>query len=1054
MSDPSQPPLPDAPLAAAPTQPPAATPPIPARHRVLRWDRRFVWGLLAGLLLALLSALVLATWYEMRTSVLQARLFSRLAGEARFEVRPGPSPAIRYPGNGPYDLRLGYHQLPQFIGRLAQQSYAVTAQARMSPRMLALHDQGLFDIYPEKPRAGLTLLDCRSQPLYQSRVPERAYERFEDLPPLLVKALLFIENRELLETEPATRNPAIEWARLGRAVLDQLLSRIDSEHSAPGGSTLATQIEKYRHSPDGRTDSAADKLRQMFSASMRAYAQGPNTQPRRRQIVLDYLNTVPLAARGGFGEVHGLGDGLWAWYGRDFTELNQRLARDGSDAATALAFKQALSLMIAQRRPAYYLDEGEADLNALTDSYLRLMVASDAIPTALRDAALAQPLARTPRPPARPGVSFIERKAANAVRGRLAGLLDMPRAYDLDRLDLQARSSLDGGVQAASTAVLRSLTSPAGARAAGLYGFRLLGEGDDTSRLTFSFTLYERGDKANFLRVQTDNVDQPFDLNEGARLDLGSTAKLRTLVTYLELIGELHERWAGLGNAELAALPVSPKDPLGAWARGYLAATQPGAPERGLAAMLDAAMQRRYSASPGEGFFTGGGLHYFDNFEPEDNGRILTVHEALQRSVNLVFIRMMRDVVMRLVYQAAAPGSASVKDLLDDADDPRRATYLQRFADREGRAFLARFHTQYQGKTAPEALNLLLGQHRATPSRLAATYFALEPQASAAQLGAFLDQRLGRERKTAQSEAQLVERYGPGRLSLADRAYLAGVHPLELWLLGYLRQHPTANLSEVVAASVAERQDAYAWLFKTRHKGGQDVRIRQLLELDAFKEIQRRWHRLGYPFDALTPSYASALGASGDRPAALAELMGIIVNQGLRRPVARVPQLRFAAATPYETQLDFQPPPGERVLKPELTQVVRRALIDVVENGTARRLKGALLRPDGSAVAIGGKTGTGDHRFDVYGRGGQLISSRVVNRTATLVFLIGERYYGTMMAFVHEPYAANYKFTSALPSQLLKSLAPALLPLLDDGHCSAEGTVPANGTPALSLTRQ
>ena len=49
----------------------------------------------------------------------------------------------------------------------------------------------------------------------------------------------------------------------------------------------------------------------------------------------------------------------------------------------------------------------------------------------------------------------------------------------------------------------------------------------------------------NYLRVQTDNLAQPFDINEGAKLDLGSTAKLRTLITYLEIVAELHARLAG-----------------------------------------------------------------------------------------------------------------------------------------------------------------------------------------------------------------------------------------------------------------------------------------------------------------------------------------------------------------------------------------------------------------------------------------------------------------------------------------------------------------------------
>jgi len=36
-----------------------------------------------------------------------------------------------------------------------------------------------------------------------------------------------------------------------------------------------------------------------------------------------------------------------------------------------------------------------------------------------------------------------------------------------------------------------------------------------------------------------------------------------------------------------------------------------------------------------------------------------------------------------------------------------------------------------------------------------------------------------------------------------------------------------------------------------------------------------------------------------------------------------------------------------------------------------------------------------------------------------------------LTAWVHEPYAARYEFTSALSVQLLKSMAPALQPLLE-----------------------
>ena len=371
---------------------------------------------------------------------------------------------------------------------------------------------------------------------------------------------------------------------------------------------------------------------------------------------------------------------------------------------------------------------------------------------------------------------------------------------------------------------------------------------------------------------------------------------------------------------------------------------------------------------------------------------------------------------------------------------------------RRGREFIARFHRRHAGKSAAEVEALLAGRLRATPSRLAAAFYGIEPDAGLDRLAAFIRQRLPEADLSEPALQALRDKLGPGRWSLPDRGYLAGVHPLELWLAGHLRQHPGATLAQLQAASAARRQEVYQWLFKTRHKGAQDARIRNLLEVDAIAEIHKSWRRLGYPFEAMTPSYASALGASGDRPAALAELMGIIVNRGLRLPVTRVATLRFAQATPYETHLAHKPAAPLAVLAPELADVVRRALIGVVETGTAKRLKGALLRRDGSAVVIGGKTGTGDHRFDVHGRGGQLISSRVVNRSASFVFLIGERHFGTLMAYVHEPAAARFKFTSALPTQLLKALLPALQPLLDGEACAdlpaaADAEAPAAGKP-------
>ena len=171
----------------------------------------------------------------------------------------------------------------------------------------------------------MRVLDCRGETLFRFGYPERRYPDFDAIPRVVAETLLFIENRELLDTSRPTRNPAIEWARFGKAAVGQVARVVQADFDAPGGSTLATQLEKYRHSPGGVTGSVFEKLRQMYSASLRAYSNGVDTSEARRRIVFDYLNTVPLAAAPGYGEVNGLGDGLWAWYGTYFDDVNRLL---------------------------------------------------------------------------------------------------------------------------------------------------------------------------------------------------------------------------------------------------------------------------------------------------------------------------------------------------------------------------------------------------------------------------------------------------------------------------------------------------------------------------------------------------------------------------------------------------------------------------------------------------------------------------------------------------------------------------------------------------------
>ena len=978
------------------------------------------------LLLAVLVTCVLATLLvaEARTSRFQSQELSRYAAQLGWSVTPGRSERILFPRHGPFDERLGYTRLPSFQSRLLERDFRIERQARFSPALMEYASRGFTPPYGEKTRAGLTLESCTGETLYAYRHPGRHYPHFDAVPPLVLEMLLFIENRQLLDASVPNANPAVDWPRFARAALSLVTRALEVSDQSAGGSTLATQIEKYRHSPGGRTDTPVEKLRQMVSASVRGYRHGPETLTARQDIALDYLNSVPLAAAPGHGEVHGLADALWVWFDADFDEINRLLVPgfSGPDALPrqGLAVRQVLALMIAQRRPTWYLNGGREALERLTDSHLRLLASEGVLPAELRDAALEQRLAFRGFSASSVAHRVPRDKGLQVARTRLAGLLGVS-LHELDRLDLTARTTLQPTLQQAITDYLQHLADPDFASEIGLFGERLLSP-EKTAEVRYSFTLFERSEEGFRVRVQTDNGGQPFDINEGSKLELGSTAKLRVLATYLEVVAELHEQHAGQPADALRALAVDRQDHLRRWVLDRLIA-DPALP---LDALLDQAMQRRYSASPHEAFFTGGGRHTFSNFRREDNGRNPTLEEAMRESLNLPFIRVMRDLVNYSIHR-----DADRRQLLEDDGDPRRLDYLASFADREGRVFLQRFWRKYQGQAPRERLDTFLGGLRPDARRLAAVYRYLYPEADPIGFTAFMAERLGSH--SGFQPSVLFERSDPSALTLSDQGHIAGVHPLELWLVGFLQDRPDASYADAEAASREARQEVYGWLLRTRHRNARDVRIRTMLEAEAFLDLHQRWARLGFAFDHLVPSLATAIGSSGDRPAALAELMGIILNDGVRLPTLRIDEVYLAEGTPYETRFLPDDARTRRVMPPEVAAVLRRSLSQVVEGGTARRLQGSFLLEDGTPLALGGKTGTGNNRFQTVTRSGQVVHSEARNRTATFVFFLGDDHFGTLTAYVAGSDSDRFRFTSALPVQVLKGMEPILRPYLEPG---------------------
>jgi membrane peptidoglycan carboxypeptidase len=158
--------------------------------------------------------------------------------------------------------------------------------------------------------------------------------------------------------------------------------------------------------------------------------------------------------------------------------------------------------------------------------------------------------------------------------------------------------------------------------------------------------------------------------------------------------------------------------------------------------------------------------------------------------------------------------------------------------------------------------------------------------------------------------------------------------------------------------------------------------------------------------------------------------MGVITNDGEKLAPITLTRIEFAAGTPYHTTLKRKRQAAERIFPSEIATVVKTALANVVNEGTARRLRGAFALDDGTLLPIGGKTGTGDHRLEVYAANGSVIESKVMNRTATFAFYLGARFFGVMTVFVPGEAAGQFHFTSAIAVQIVKDMEPALRPLI------------------------
>ncbi len=271
------------------------------RRRVARW-------LIAGVVLVAVTAVLVV---EARTSRLQARLFASFDTGLGFEVEPKPNPAMSFPDNSPYDTRLEVRgACPSSSAGSTRAAFGSTARRAPHRGSRRSWPAASFPSTARRHRPASASWTARGAsslgPLSRSDLRE-----LRGKSPAVVSALLFIEDRQLLDESRPYLNPAINWgtarARRRRGRPRAVRQRRPGDR---GEARWPRRSRSFGTRPKGARPRRGKSFARCCRQACARIEAARETLAARRLIVVDYLNSVPLAAAPDHGEVHGLDDGL------------------------------------------------------------------------------------------------------------------------------------------------------------------------------------------------------------------------------------------------------------------------------------------------------------------------------------------------------------------------------------------------------------------------------------------------------------------------------------------------------------------------------------------------------------------------------------------------------------------------------------------------------------------------------------------------------------------------------------------------------------------------
>jgi penicillin-binding protein 1B len=320
------------------------------------------------------------------TLIVISSLYSKYARLADEKLTQGPFPNSSLLYAAPEAVGIGDRGTPiQFASRLRESGYAEDARANGSgwyhmrpdaieiflgpeshaspePGVIRFRDgkiSSVISLSDNTPRTEYTLEPQVLSSLYDKNREKRRLVKYEDIPPVLVHAVISIEDKRFFQ------HSGFDPMRIAKAVFIDIKKR----RNAQGASTITQQLARNLWLDNRKTFGRKfDELLITIHLERRLSKQ---------KIFEYYANQVDLGRRGSFA-IRGFGEAAQAYFGKDIRQLTL------PEAATLAGLIQEPS----RRNPVRWPERAKAR----RDLVLRLMLENGYIPQSQYEAAVQVPV--------------------------------------------------------------------------------------------------------------------------------------------------------------------------------------------------------------------------------------------------------------------------------------------------------------------------------------------------------------------------------------------------------------------------------------------------------------------------------------------------------------------------------------------------------------------------------------------------------------------------------------------------------------------------------------